>query len=270
MVVIDPHPVFFPEAVASVLNQSFADFELVIVEDPSSASAAALLERFDDPRIRHMRNAKRAGLVAQRNRTLSRARGGLVALLDADDVMEPERLTEQIAFMRSNPEVSLVGSQLRIIDDTGAERGFRAYPTSHAEILRAMPRYNAVPQPGVMARKHALTRSGGYRFEFPVEDYDLWSRMLKDGAVFANHGAPLTRYRIHSGASKGHRLRDTIRLTSVVKQKYWREQMSLGDRIRYGSERALVLCPTALVSWLFRTLHYRRRGPAQAVPRPHR
>jgi glycosyltransferase involved in cell wall biosynthesis len=259
MPVLDPHPVFFPEAVASILGQTRADWELVIVEDPSESSAVELLRGFDDPRIRLITNPERTGLVAQRNRTLAEARGELVALLDADDVAEPERLAKQAAFLASHPDVSLVGSQLRIIDRTGAVVGYRKYPAEHADILRAMPRFNAVPQPGVMARKAALVDQGGYTFEWPAEDYDLWSRMLLAGQRFANLGEPLTRYRVHpQSGSKGTRLRTLLRLTRLVKERYWWGRMTRDDRLRYWGERALTWLPPGLVYRLFAILTYRR------------
>jgi glycosyltransferase involved in cell wall biosynthesis len=261
MPVLNPHPVHFPEAVASILNQTFSDFELVIVEDPSPASAADLLRLFDDPRIRHFCNDARTGLIAQRNRTLGEASAPLVALLDADDVMEPHRLAEQVKFLRDHPDVAVVGCQLRIIDHDGREIGMRTYPTDHDTILRAMPSYNAIPQPGVMGRKVALQAVGGYEFEFPAEDYDLWSRMLRAGYRFANHPDPLIRYRT-TGASKSDKLRRLIRLTGVVKRRYWQDRMTLRDRGRYWAEWALLGLPAGWVNWLFRRTQYRRTPSA--------
>lgn len=263
MPVLNPHPVHFPEAVASVLDQTFRDFELVIVEDPSSqpaASAADLLTRFADPRIRHLRNDTRTGLIAQRNRTVAEARADLVALLDADDVMEPHRLAEQVTFLRNHADVSLVGCQLRVIDAAGTDIGFRRYPTDHADIQRAMPRYNAIPQPGATARKAAITAVGGYGFEFPAEDYDLWSRMLRAGHRFANHPDALIRYRT-TGASKSDKLRHLIRLTREVKRRHWRDRMTLPDRGRYWAEAALLGLPAGWVNWLFRRTQYAKPKP---------
>lgn len=263
MPVLNPHPVYFPEAVASVLGQTFADWELVIVEDPSPSSAAELLRRFDDPRIRLISNPDRTGLVAQRNRTLAEARGGLAAMLDADDVAEPDRLARQVAFLAAHPDVSVVACQLRIIDGAGAEVGFRSYPADHEAILRAMPRYNAVPQPGVTARKAAILRSGGYGFEWPAEDYDLWSRMLLAGERFATLDEPLVRYRVHpQSGSKGTRLRRLLDLTAEVKRTYWWGRMAWRDRVRYRAERALRYVPAGLVYRLFAAVTYARPRPA--------
>lgn len=267
MPVLNPHPVYFPEAVASVVNQTFADWELVIVEDPSSSSAAELLEPFADPRIRLISNPERTGLVAQRNRTLAEARANLVAMLDADDVAEPDRLAKQVAFLAANPDVALVGCQLRIIDSAGAEIGFRAYPTDHDAILGAMPRYNAVPQPGVTVRKDAILQLGGYGLEYPAEDYDLWSRMLLAGCRFAHLPEPLIRYRVHpESGSKGTRVRELLRLTAEVKRRYWWNRMNWRDRLRYRGECALRMLPPSVVYRLFTAVTYRRPVAPPATP----
>jgi len=263
MPVINPHPVYFPEAVASVVAQTFPDWELVIVEDPSATSAAGLLGRFDDPRIRLIANPQVTGLIAQRNRTLAEARAELVALIDADDIAEPERLAKQVAYLEHHPEVAVVGCQLRIIDPSGQVVGSRRYPTEPADILRAMPRYNAIPQPGVLARKEAILNLGGYGFEWPAEDYDLWSRMLLSGLKLANLDEPLLRYRVHpQSGSKGTRLRVLLRLTRQVKERYWWGRMTWRDRLRYWGERGLISLPPALVYRLFALWTYRRAAGA--------
>lgn len=259
--VLNPHPVYFPEAVGSILAQTRADWELVIVEDPSDTSAAELLQPFADARIRHIANTQRTGLVAQRNRTLAEARGELVAFLDADDVAEPERLATQASYLEAHPEVAGVGCQLRIIDQRGAVVGARKYPTESADILRAMPRFNAIPQPGLMTRATAIAGVGGYDagWDGPAEDYDLWSRMMRAGCQFANLDKELTRYRIHPHASKGRQLRQTIRNTLLVKRRHWWDQMTWGDRLRYSGERGLLVLPPGVVYRLFAVLTYRRR-----------
>jgi glycosyltransferase involved in cell wall biosynthesis len=270
MPVLNPHPVYFPEAVASIVAQTLTDWELIIVEDPSNSSAAELLKPLADPRIRLIANSTKTGLIAQRNRTISEARADLIAMMDADDVAEPNRLVEQVSLMAQNPKLAIVGCQLRIIDSSGADVGHRNYPTTHREILRSMPRYNAIPQPGVMARKQAILRHGGYAFEWPAEDYDLWSRMLLAGEQFANSDLALVRYRVHAeSGSKGTRTRQLLRLTSEVKRRYWWGAMNFSARLRYWGERGLLVLPPSWVVGLFAILTFNRRSGAQNEP-PHR
>jgi len=255
MAVYRPHPLHFPEAVASVLAQTFTDFEFVIVEDPSEHSAAELLKPFNDPRIRLISKTARTGLIAQRNLTLAEGKADWVALIDADDAMEPDRLAKQWEYLQSHPDTDVLGSQLAIIDGEGRRIGMRKYPQTHEEIVRSFHRFNAIAQPSVMARKSAMLGAGGYSFEFPAEDYDLWSRMALAGAKFANHPDVLTRYRL-GGSSKSEKLRKTIRLTREVKRKYWRATMNGGDRLRYWGEAGLLGLPAGFVEWMFRRATY--------------
>jgi glycosyltransferase involved in cell wall biosynthesis len=219
-------------------------------------SAAELLSSFNDPRIRLVSNPERTGLISQRNRTLAKAKAEWVAMLDADDAMEPDRLAKQWEYVQQHPETDVLGSRLTIINAEGQAIGSRSYPQTHEEIGRAFRRFNAIPQPATLARKSAILDAGGYTFEFPVEDYDLWSRMAGRGAKFANHPEALTRYRI-GGGSKNDKLRNTIRLTREVKRRYWKKQMTPRDRLRYWGEGALLCLPAGLVVRLFRMLTYR-------------
>jgi glycosyltransferase involved in cell wall biosynthesis len=265
MTVLEPHPRFFPEAVASVLAQSYANWELVIVEDPSPASAALLLQQFPDARIRHVCNPERTSHSRQRNQSLSLARGELVATLDADDRSHAERLARQVAFLATHPEIAVVGSQLTIIDATGNVCGARSYPCSPAEILQAFPRYNPLAQPSVMFRKSIIQAAGGYQYDlYPaVEDYDLWSRLAAGGAQLANLPEALLEYRLHPGGMKATRLKGLLRGTLDVKQRYWRQALGWHGHLRMLAERMLLLLPPAVTYQLFQWLVLKRPGGAR-------
>ncbi len=263
MPVLRPDTGYFQEAVDSILRQTLRDIELVVVEDPSEASASVILRRFEDARIRHVANQQRTSLVDQLNTGLAIARSAFVARMDADDVARSDRLETQLAFLRDNPDVTVVGSQLEVIDPAGRTVGHRAYPTDHADILRAFRRYNALAHPTVVFRKDAILSAGGYELrEFAAEDYDLWSRLARTGARFANTSEPLLRYRVHPGASKAVRLRSILAGTTLVKKKYWLRTMSTSERLRFMLEIGLRYAPARLVQWLFVRTHFAR------VPRP--
>jgi glycosyltransferase involved in cell wall biosynthesis len=257
MPVLDPHPVYFPRAVASVLAQTAADLELIIVEDPS-AKRADRIAKLDDPRIRYIRNDARTSLVDQRNRALAEARADIVAMLDADDIAEPDRFAKQLAFLDAHPEVGLVGSQLTIIDASGEVIGTRSYPLEHADIVAAMCRYNAIAQPAVMARKRVLVDAGGYQYRtFLVnEDYELWSRLVQRGVQVANHPEVLLRYRVHESGTKAAMLRRMLRATLDVKNQFWRDKMDARARLRFWGEHVLVGLPPSWVLRLFVAIQY--------------
>jgi glycosyltransferase involved in cell wall biosynthesis len=255
--VLNPHPEYFRQAVGSILSQTLSDLELLIVEDPSPRQAAPLLAEYSDSRIRHVSNAARTGLVQQLNQGLAEARGEVVARMDADDVAEPDRLLKQYELLRREQEVAVTGSQLRIIDGLGRHRGYRPYPLTHEAILAAMPRFNPLAHPSVMFRRDVVKNAGGYQYQLHNEDYELWSRLAVSGRRFANHPEPLLRYRIHAGSVKATRLRMMIRGTLQVKDRYWREHMRLGDRLRLLGERCLLALPAGLVMEVFKRTAYR-------------
>lgn len=258
MPVLNPHPLYFRQAVRSVLTQSFTDFELVIIEDPSPRSAGEVLAEMADPRIRHFLNPRRTSLVDQLNRGLAEARGELVARFDADDICEPKRFENQVAFLQAHLECGVVGTQLRIIDTEGTERGGRFYPQDHAAIIAAMARFNPLAHPSVMYRRDLVMAAGGYQYrKYPAnEDYELWSRLARRGVRFANLPEPLIRYRIHPEGMKSARLHGIIRGTLEVKQMHWRDRMDLAARARMYAELLLLLLPAPVVLRLFMRTQY--------------
>jgi GT2 family glycosyltransferase len=198
------------------------------------------------------------------------ARAPLVAWLDADDVALPGRLAKQAAFLDAHPDVAVAGSWLELIDEKGRTLGYRCYPTNDAAIRAALPRFNPIPQPGVMARREALLAAGGYveRPDGVCEDYDLWCRLARTGARFANLPEPLTRYRIHLGAMKARKLRGTLRDSIRIKRRYYGGALGARGRLRLFGERALCLLPPRLVLRLFLALEARRRLPPAALATP--
>lgn len=263
MPVRSPHPEYFPAAVRAVLGQSLADLELIISESPGETSAAAMLEQFDDPRIRHHVLGADVVLVDQRNHGLAEARADIVALADGDDVCDPERLEKQVAFLRDHPDVDLVSCQLRVIDERGVDIGYRRYPTSHEQLVRAMEIYNPIAQPGITFRKQVVLDAGGYQYrKFVVNsDYELWSRLAGRGARFAVHPEALVSYRIHGGAIKTSRLAEVIEATIDIKRTYWLEHMSLKGKLRLAAEHALRWLPPGAVLALFKRVQFTRRPP---------
>ncbi len=270
MIVLKAHPVYFPQAVRSILAQTFPDFELLIVEDPSPSLAGPLLRPFDDPRIRHHLNFRRTSLIEQKNQGLTAARGDLVALIDADDVAEPDRLEKQVHFLDTHPEVAVLGSQVRIIDGAGRSRGYRTFPLHHEAILRALPSVVPLSQPSVLLRKEAVLQAGGYAFrDYAVaEDYELWSRLALRGLRFANHSEALLRYRVHRGQMKATHLRETIRAILRIKRLYWRAQMDGGARLRTWVEWSMLAFPPLLVHRLFALLQHRSHLPPAQTSSP--
>lgn len=256
--VYDPHPVYFRQAIESVLGQTFTDFELIIVEDPSTVSGQTILAGLDDPRIRYLVNETRTSLPRQYNRGLSETRGRFVARFDADDICEPQRLQRQLDFLLAHPDVDVVGSCLTIIDEHATVVGRRRYPLDHDAIISAIRRFNPIANSSVMFRREVYERFGGKRdAPLPAQDYEWYSRLASGGARFANLAEPLVRYRQY-GQMKPSKLRGTLLTTLEVKNMYWQNGMDMRSRAMMAVEQALLLLPAGLVYRLFRAVRYRR------------
>jgi glycosyltransferase involved in cell wall biosynthesis len=256
--VFNPHPVYFRQAIDSVLSQSFTDFEVIVVEDPSGSSGQAVLSGIADPRLHYILNDQRTSLPRQHNRGLALARGRFICRFDADDVCEPNRLEQELAFLQAHPDIDVVGSCLTIIDQHGAVVGARRYPLDHDDILRTIRRFNPIANSTVMFRREVYERFGGWRdSELPAQDYEWYSRLAAGGARFANLATPLVRYRLHGGSIKSSQLRGTLQTTLDVKRTYWRQQMDWPSRALMLIERVLLHLPAALVLRLFTAIRYR-------------
>lgn len=261
MPVWKPDPVFFRLAVQSVLAQSLKDWELVIVEDPSGAPAASLLETPADSRIRHHVNSQRTNIVDQLNEGLSHCRADWVARFDADDICHPRRLERQVDYLRAHEDISVLGTQMTVIDESGDQIGHRSYPRRHNDIMRRMSRSNPLAHPSVMFRRQVVLDAGGYRgVQLPTrwvpwcQDYELWSRLATTSVRFANHDDPLVAYRLHTSQVKTASLRDVIRAQLQIKAQYWRSSMDWQARCRMHAERCLLLLPRRVVVALFRKI----------------
>jgi glycosyltransferase involved in cell wall biosynthesis len=200
---------YLAEAVESILAQTFADFELIAVDDGSTDGSGAILERYAarDGRVR-VERLEHGGIVAARNRALELARGEFCAVMDSDDVALPGRLERQVAYLRDHPEVLCVGTAVRLIDPDG-----RVLRDAHAgmdhERIQEVLLSGRCPlnHPSVLMRRAAVLAVGGYRDGFaPSEDLDLFLRLGEVGRL-ANLPEVLQKYRQHprSASEQGQR-----------------------------------------------------------------
>jgi glycosyltransferase involved in cell wall biosynthesis len=189
---------FLSQAVESILAQTFADFEFVVIDDGSTDSTESLLGEYSrrDSRIQVTRQPN-AGYVAALNAGCAVARGELIARMDADDLSEPGRLARQVAFLDERPEVAVVGSSLLLITAEGRPFYIAAYPQEPDDARGALARGNPLGHSTVLIRRSALEAVGGYRAAFvDAEDYDLWVRIARSYEI-ANLPDLLGCYRIH-------------------------------------------------------------------------
>jgi len=168
---------YLRQAVESILDQTFTDFEFIIVDDGSSDGTWNILNGYVDPRIRLVRNEENIGLTKSLNKGLALARGQYVARMDADDVSLPERLEKQVSFLDAHAKVGVVGTSYWELTPAN-ERRPMAVPLTDMGIRFYLLFHNAFAHSSVTARKAVLERVGRYDPALPyAQDYDLWTRV---------------------------------------------------------------------------------------------
>lgn len=181
--------------IRSVLDQSFVDFEVLVVDDASTDGTADVLGKFDDPRVKVRCNSSNLGAVANWNRARDDAVGTYVKVLCGDDVLYPDCLAVQTDVLDRHPEVALVAGHRDIVDDDGRivmrSRGLAGMRGEVAglEAIRRIARSGTNPlgEPAaVLVRRSALERAGPFRAELPyMIDVDMWCRVIRHGSLFA-------------------------------------------------------------------------------------
>ncbi|MGB9067686.1 MAG: glycosyltransferase [Candidatus Acidiferrales bacterium] len=189
---------FLAEAIESILGQTFKDFEFIIVDFGSVDRSKAIAQSYaiGDARIR-LHEIRNCGLADARNASCLLARGRYIAIMDADDVSLPDRLSREIDFMNAHPEVGVLGGDTEWIDAAGKSFRVERFPTDDRAIRAVLPAGCAFCQPTVLIRKEAFDLVGGYRKAFVfAEDCDLWLRMAEHFQL-ANLGQVVLKYRSH-------------------------------------------------------------------------
>jgi len=202
MAVYNERP-YLEVAIQSVLDQTFKDFEFIIVNDGSTDDSEEVLDRFEqsDDRIRLVHQENR-GLIASLNRGLDMARGKYVARMDGDDISRPERFERQVSFLERNPEIGVLGTQADKIDADGnvRENWNRSLPTDPDVAAWRLLFNICFCHPTVMMRHALLERLGGYaEWAIGAEDYELFTRALLETRL-ANLPETLFEHRRHEDA----------------------------------------------------------------------
>jgi Glycosyl transferase family 2 len=209
---------YLRQAVESVLTQTLADLEVIVVDDGSVDATADILDELarEDPRIRVLTGGAR-GVSSARNRAGREVRAPLLAVMDADDVALPSRLELQVGFLNSHPDVVVVGGAVIIVDAEGAELTVAEYDDRDEEVAELLlAGRSPVVHPATIMRTGAFRAVSGYRTIFQVApDYDLWLRMSEQGRI-TNIREPVLRYRIHPGQASSRDLRRTAEATCAA------------------------------------------------------
>jgi glycosyltransferase involved in cell wall biosynthesis len=169
---------YLPDAIDSILAQTFADFELLIIDDGSTDSSVAVVRSYNDPRIRLICHKKNSGVAVARNSAVAHARGEYLAFLDSDDWAYPQRLAKQVAFLDSHPDCAAVGAWIEWMAEDGRSlRRAKRKPTSSEDIAALRLFQSGIENSASMARTAILTEYRCHEEYDTSEDFDLWARI---------------------------------------------------------------------------------------------
>jgi len=222
---------FLAESVESILNQTFTDFELLILNDGSTDGTLALAQTFakKDPRVRVLNNGKNRGLAYTRNRLLREAQGEFLAILDSDDISLPERLAKQVAYLEAHPEVGILGGGVIYFSaqnphkSTSIRLGGSARIAAHLLFQNVMGQSTITLRSSLKHLKYDSTYLSG-------EDYHLWVRASFETQL-DNLQEPLIRYREHEGNISKQK-KDVILANNLRIQQMQLERLGLSPSPR--------------------------------------
>lgn len=195
---------FLSEALDSMLAQTHRDLDIIVVDDGSSDATPEILAGYAsrDGRVRPV-TQHQSGVAAALNRGLSETDAEIVARMDADDIAAPERIKTQLDFLDAHPDVQVVGSDIRLVNQHGRFLRARRYPSDDAGIRNRLLFKNPLCHPAVMFRRSAVMAVGGYDETYrSAQDLDLWLR-LSPHVTFASIPRPLLDYRTHEAQITG-------------------------------------------------------------------
>ncbi|MDD5643412.1 MAG: glycosyltransferase, partial [Syntrophales bacterium] len=186
---------YLESAIHSVLQQTYANFEFIIINDDPDPEIAGILNKFDDCRLRVIANPESLGLTKSLNIGINAARGPFIAIMEAQDLSLPHRLELQRQFLEDHPDYALVGSSYYRIDENNRLRALVPVLTGDEDLRAGLREENRFGHGSVMMRQEAVVQLQGYdeRFKY-AQDYDLWLRLAEHYKI-ANLEEPLYCWR---------------------------------------------------------------------------
>lgn len=228
-----PHPVvsvlmpaynaqkYIALAIESILEQTFSDFEFIIIDDGSTDKTPLIIEEYakKDSRIIFLQNSQNLKISQALNLGLKIAKGEFIARMDADDWSYPERLRVQLDFMMAHPEVVISGANIEVCDQNLNILNSRTYLKTNLQIRNKIFKLNPFAHSVTFYRTEIAKKAGGYDANFNLaEDYDLYFRMGKYGE-FANISKVLLKLRTHPQSLSAQQISTQSRLNFNVRLK---------------------------------------------------
>jgi len=212
---------YLKESIDSILNQTYQNFELIIINDNSNDYSKQIILNYNDKRIHYYENLKNEGLVFTLNRGLKIAKGIFIIRMDADDVSLPFRFKKQVDFLNLNQDVDLVGSLYYTIDKNGKVLNRVKYPLKYEDIKFGLLFNSVLCHPSIMFRRKLIDLNYFiYENEyFPAEDYHLWTILIQNIKI-GNINDYLILYRIHDSQISNQKIMEQSKIATNIRVNY--------------------------------------------------
>ena len=186
---------FLPESIESILSQTYADFEVFVLNEKRTDGTEELVKSYADTRIVYVEDPGHIGIAKTRNKGIGLSGGEFIAMMDSDDIAYPDRFQVQVDYLDSNPDVGVVGGWMDFFPTRQGDGHHKEFIT-YLDVLKGW----CINNPTVMIRKKILDQFGLLYAEDckEAEDYELWSRIIRYTKI-VNIQRPLVRYRWHGG-----------------------------------------------------------------------
>jgi len=215
---------YISEAIESILNQSFKDFEFIIIDDGSTDKTWEIIQNYakKDERIVPIKNEANINVSQTRNKGIYLAKGKYIVWADSDDTSLPERIKKQVDFMEGNKEVGLCGSFMEFFGYS-EKKSLRKYSDKDEVLRKLIFRQNPVAQPACIMRTDVLKKSGNYPNLPLSEDLFVFFKM-GEISKFSNIQEVLVRYRVHSGSLTNSRLKSMELNTIKIRKSFLKSE----------------------------------------------
>ncbi len=223
---------FLKTCMDSLLNQTFRDFNLYIVLEPNDKNDEffSCLSK-NDNRVVIIKNEKKLGISGSRNKAIMEGSEKYIALIDSDDYCDLMRFEKQLQFLENNPDISVIGSNLVLINSDDQIIGHRTYPEKHNDIKKYFLKTMSIANPTVMTRRKDIDEIGMFNHQFPrAEDLELWLRFLIHNKKMHNLQENLVYYRI---PAKQFENRGSVHYTNnyIARKRYSKLIWPLHERL---------------------------------------
>jgi len=252
---------YIDAAIQSIMNQTYKNFELIIVDDQSTDKSLKIIKSYKRRYrtkikiIRSAKNLNRGGDMCA-NLGIEVARGKYIARMDADDIAAPGRLATQVEFLERNPRVFLVGSNAYVINEKGKVVGEKIEPSKPADIYKSYATFHPIIHPSTMLRRIYHGKRFTYQIEYSANnDYYTFFKLICRGYIFVNLKEKLLFYRIHDKndtfVKTKEKFLNTVKIRLLMVEKY-NYKLNVRDVITSIVQAALILVlPESAIKYLY-------------------